>query len=141
MLFRSICKGVGRRLALLKSLGVSSPVLVSLALLGLKGCKLLTRRVIYVGDTPSHYDNRLSPHPIDRDSLFLSGLVVENLQELPLEGYREINTGRDYQSWHAVESLLRPYCDSIWNAVGYPRSEYFDSDGKWLGQVYRVGRN
>jgi hypothetical protein len=136
----AIFKGVGRRLAILKSLGVTSPVLVSLALLGVRGCRLLVRRLVYVGDNPGFYDHKLSPHPIDRDSLFLNGLVVENLQALPLEGYREANTGREYESWHAVESLLRPYCDSLWNAVGYSRSEYFDPNGKWLGQVYRPDR-
>jgi hypothetical protein len=137
---KAIFRGVGRRLALLKSLGVTSPVLVSLALIGVRGCKLLVRRVVYVGDTPSFYDNQLSSHAIDRDSLFLDGLVVENLQALPLEGYSETNLGRVYESWRAAESLLRPYCDSIWNAVGYLRSEYFDPNGKWLGQVYRPDR-
>jgi hypothetical protein len=136
----AIFKGVGRRLALLKSLGVNSPVLVSLALLGVRGCKLLVRRLVYVGDNPGFYDHKPSPHPIDRDSLFLNGLVVENLQALPLEGYRETNTEREYESGHAVESLLRPYCDSIWNAVGYSRSEYFDPNDKWVGQVYRPDR-
>ena len=136
----SIFKSVGRRLALLKSLGLTSPVLVSLAVLGVKGCKLLVRRIIYMGDTPAHYDHKLSPYVIDRGSLVLSDLVIENLQELPLEGYRETSTGREYESWHAVEGLLRPYCDAIWNAVGYPRSEYFDPNGKWLGQVYRPDR-
>jgi hypothetical protein len=136
----AIFKGVGRRLALLKSIGVTSPVLVSLALIGVRGCKLLVRRLIYAGDSPSHYDQRLSPHAIDRNSLLLNGLVVENLQALPLEGYRETNLGKEYESWRAVEALLRPYCDSIWNAAGYLRSEYFDPNGKWLGQVYRPDR-
>lgn len=134
----AIFKAVGRRLALLKSLGVTSPILVSLALIGVRGCKLLVRRVVYIGDTPGFYDNQLSSHAIDRDSLFLDGLVVENLQALPLEGYRETNLGRIYESWCGVESLLRPYCDSIWNAVGYLRSEYFDPNGKWLGKY--IGR-
>lgn len=136
----SIFNSVGRRLALLKSLGVTSPVLVSLALLGVKGCKLLVRRIIYMGDTPSHYEHKLSPYAIDRASLILSDLVIENLQELPLEGYRETNVGREYESWYAVQGLLRPYCDAVWNAVGYPRSEYFDPSGKWLGQIYRPDR-
>ena len=132
---------MGRRLALLKSLGVSSPVLVSLSLLGVKGCKLQVRRLVYVGDVPSHNKFELSPHAIDRQNLFLTGLVVENLQELPLEGYREAQFGKDYQDWRVAQSLLRPYCDSIWNAVGWIESAYFDPDGKWLGEVYREPRS
>ena len=136
----AIFKGVGRRLALLKSLGVTSPVLVSLALLGVRGCKLLVRRLVYVGDNPGFYDHKPSPHAIDRNSLLLDGLVVEDLQSLRLEGFRETNFRREHESWHTAESLLRPYCDAIWNAVGYPRSEYFDPNGKWLGQIYRPDR-
>jgi hypothetical protein len=134
---RAIFKGVGRRLLLLKRLGVDSPVSVSIALLNVKGCKLLLRQPVYVGGQPSHYNFRLSPHVIDRSNLLLTGLVVENLQELPLEGQREDMHGTDYLSWRVVQPLLRPYCDTIWNAVGYPRSEYFDLDGKWVGHIYR----
>jgi len=129
---RAIFKGVGRRLALLKHLGVSSPVLISVSLLGVMGCKLLLRRTFFVGDNPGGTQFILSPHPIDRQNLFLTGLVVENLQELPLEW-----EGNSPSGWRTAQSLLRPFCDSIWNAVGYQESYYFDPDGKWLGEVYR----
>lgn len=135
---RAIFKGVGRRLALLKSLGVTSPVLVSLALLGVRGCKLLTRLPYYVGENMGGYSLRLSRHAIDRRDLVLTGLVVENLQELPLEGYQQDGQDRIPRSWFVAPGLLRPYCDSIWNAVGSLRSEYFDPDGKWLGHISRV---
>lgn len=134
---RAIFKGIGRRLTLLKSLDVVSPVLVSVALVGVKGCKLMIRRLVYVGDTPGFYDYKLSSHAIDRDSLFLTGLIIENLLELPLEGFRATNAGRDPESFYAVQPLLRPYCDSIWNAVGFLRSEYFNNEGRWQGQIAR----
>jgi hypothetical protein len=66
-----------------------SPVLVSVALIGVKGCKLVSRRVVYMGD------------------------------------------------WHVAESVLHPYCDSIWNAAGFLRLEHFNTDGKWQGYVGR----
>jgi hypothetical protein len=122
---------------LLKRLGVNSPVLVSVSLLNVKGCKLLVRSLVYVGDQPSHINYRLSPHAIDRQNLFLTGLIVENLQDFPLEGSREDQHGTEYLSWRAVQPLLRLYCDAIWNAVGFPGSQYFDPDGKWVGHVYR----
>jgi hypothetical protein len=137
---RAIFKGVGRRLALLKSLGVTSPVLVSISLLGVKGCNLSVRALFYVGDSPGGYRHSLSRHRIDRPNLFLSGLVIENLQELPLEGFRGPVHDNVPRYWEVVQSLLRPYCDSIWNAFGYPRSTYFDPEGKWLGQVSREAR-
>jgi len=87
---------------------------------------------------PSYYEYRLSPHAIDRESLFVTGLVVENVGELPLEGFRESPGGlRDDESFYAVQPLLHRYCDSIWNAVGLLRSEYFNSEGKWQGQIAR----
>lgn len=130
----AIFNGVGRRLALLKSLGVASPVLVSLALINVKGCKLFLRYVTYVGDQPAHYRYRLSEHAIDRPRLSLSGVVVDNLQELPLEGdVRGVS-----QDWLTAQSLVRPYCDAIWNAAGYLRSRYFDKDGRWLAAVGRT---
>lgn len=130
---RAIFKGVGRRLALLKSLGVISPVLVTLSLLNVKGCKLFLRQIAYVGDQPSHNLYKLSEHPIDRARLSLSGIVVDNLQELPMEGdVRGIP-----QDWFTAQELIRPYCDSVWNAVGYPRSSYFGEDGQWFGDVRR----
>jgi hypothetical protein len=135
---RAIFKGVGRRLTLLKSLGIVSPVLVSVSMLGVRGCKLYVRRLIYMGDAPAFDENRPSPHAIDRDSIFLTGLIVENLSDLPLEGFREVSLGRqDDESFYAVQSLLRPYCDTIWNAVGFLRSEYFNAEGKWRNAIAR----
>lgn len=130
---RAIFKGVGRRLALLKGLGVTSPVLVSLYLVNVKGCKLFVRHVTYIDDQPAHYRYKLSEHTIDRARLSLSGIIVDNLQELPLEG--EVRGVP--QDWITAQALMHPYCDSIWNAAGYPRSSYFDTEGKWLGAVDR----
>lgn len=134
---RAIFKAVGRRLLLLKRLGVTSPVSVSVSLLNVKGCRLLVRYPIYVGDQPSHIGYRLSPHAIDRQNLLLNGLVVENLQELPLAGQREDRLGIEYLSWRTAQPLLRPYCDAIWNAAGYLRSEYFNPEGRWLDHIAR----
>ena len=137
---RAMFKAVGRRLCLLARLGVNSPVLVSVSLLNVKGCKFLVRSHVYVGDQPSHIQYRLSPHAIDRQNLLLAGLIVENPQEFRLEDYREDQDGAEPLNWRAVQPLLHPYCDSIWNAVGFPRSQYFDPDGKWVGHVYRSPR-
>jgi hypothetical protein len=129
---RAVIKGVGRRLAFLKLSGVRSPILVSVSLLNVMGCKLLLRRRFYVGNNPGGMDFYLSRHTIDRPNLFLTGLVIDNLNELPLEQVGDLPTG-----WRPVQRLLRPYCDSIWNAVGYPKSQYFDPESNWVGEIYR----
>ena len=134
---RAIFKGVGRRLLLLKRLGVTAPVSISISILNVKGCKLLLRYPIYIGGQAADTGFRLSPHVIDRQNLLLTGLVVENLQDLALEGEREGQHGIEYLSWRAVQPLLRPYCDTIWNAAGIPRSEYFDPNGNWVGHILR----
>lgn len=127
----AIFHGVGRRLALLKDLGVASPVLVSLAIINVKGCKLFLRQRVYVGDHPAHINYQLSEHTIDRARLMLSGVVVDNLQELPLEG----DVRGVPQDYLTAQNLVRPYCDAIWNAAGYPRSRYFDKGDNWLSAV------
>lgn len=133
---RALFKAVGRRLALLKHFGITSPVLVSIALLGVKGCKLFIRRLFYVGDSPGGINPMLSSHAIDRANLFLTGLLIENLQDLSLSKSEDEPTG-----WQSVPALLRPYCDAVWNAVGYRRSEYFTPAHRWLSRVYREDRD
>lgn len=139
---RAIFKGVGRRLLLLKRLGVTAPISVSIALLNVRGCKLLVRYPIHIGGQAADTGYRLSPHIIDRENLLLTGLVVENLQGLSLEGeHEDRHGGTEYLSWRTVQPLLRPYCDTIWNAAGFPRSEYFGSDDKWVGHIVRNSIN
>jgi hypothetical protein len=65
----------------------------------------------------------------------IDGITEDDLQALINEGRRgSMRVG-------ILRNLkFRPFCDAIWRAVGFPQSEYFDPDGKWLGHAYRPDR-
>jgi hypothetical protein len=130
---RSILSATGRRLALLKHLGVSSPVLVHLSLLGVRGYTMeLQHNGGHIGLSP--YRALAAANPIDRDDLLLGGIVVENLQAEVLEGFV---TGRNELPnwWVTAARIMRPALDTIWNAVGFERSLHYTSEGKRSGQI------
>jgi hypothetical protein len=93
---------VGRYTALLVELGVDLPIWVCLSLLGVKGYGMWLGLGAYY------------PHvqPVERDDLIIPEI--------------EMNDGE-----RAVEQILKPAFDSIWNACGYERSENYDEQGNW----------
>lgn len=105
---QSLVEAAENYLELLRRLGVESPVLVMLSLVGVRGYRMLTRG--FGGD---YYGARL----IDRDDLVVPEALVE-------EGP---GIGRD-----GAERLLRPLIDAVWDACGYEGSPYFDDDGRWI---------
>jgi hypothetical protein len=82
----------------LKSSGITAPIFVLATLTGVKGLCLAGR------------DFRTNP--IDRDTLFVPAVTLENL-ERPLH------------------PQLRPICDAIWRSAGVSRSPNFDNQGNW----------
>lgn len=130
---RVILKGVGRRLALLKELGVTSPVMLHISLLRVGGlllkgqvAKKLQGRAYYIPG------ERALPYPSDRDDFILDGHVIENLQDLPLSG-RLIGNDEVYQSWKTAEKIVQPLLDIIWNAFGEERCLHYNDKGEWIG--------
>jgi hypothetical protein len=93
-------------LSLLETLTVEPPIFVFLTLLGVKGYWMATDRSI----VRAH-----ERHCIDRDIVLLP--------EIPIESYQV-----------AVEDVLKPCFDNIWNACGFPKSMNYDQDGKWVGK-------
>jgi hypothetical protein len=134
---RVLFRTVGRRLALLKELGVSSPVMLQVSLLGVQNFKLKARTVAFGG---GHWVDKIFPDLIDRDDLLLPGQVIENIQDLPLEGIesREPSGVTVYNSWNAAKPLVRPLLDTVWNAAGLPHCLHYDDDGKWQGMINRT---
>ncbi|HHT9153904.1 MAG TPA: helix-turn-helix domain-containing protein, partial [Candidatus Hypogeohydataceae bacterium YC40] len=98
-------------LNVLKLLEVEPPVLIFLALLGVKGY-IMTVPQQHTG----HYVSRRDPRatPIDRDVLLLPEVMIERY-DLP------------------AESILKPCFDSVANACGLPGSLNYDKAGKWVG--------
>lgn len=90
-------------LRFLKTLGVTPPVAVALALTNVRGIEMSHDAF---SDIFGNY------HPIDIDTLSLPETVIENLDEDPVK-------------------ILKPMFDLIWNACGLPGSLNFDAQGRW----------
>ena len=104
---RLLIEGIGRQLGLLKRLDVGFPVVVLVAIVGLRG-------VMLVGGN-SNWPYREPPsglRRVDRDVLLLPDLLIEDSAE-------------------DMAGTLRPLLDSIWQASGLSESPYFDAEGKW----------
>ncbi|MBA7616748.1 hypothetical protein ES703_24047 [subsurface metagenome] len=86
-------------------LGVEAPFFVILSLLGVRGYG--------IGGVRSFYSRR-GQDRIDRDTLVIPEVIIEEFEcDIP--------------------EVMRPMFDSVWNAVGWPRSMNYDDNGKWIG--------
>jgi len=101
-----LLKALPRSLSIQKQLGVEPPLLVMLSLLGVSGYAMAV--------DPSRLFLH-EAHPIDRDNLLASDILVENFECDPAE-------------------VMRPVFDAIWNAAGWPRSMNYDETGQWVGR-------
>jgi len=99
---RELLDATSRFLQLQKHLGVEPPLLVMLTLLGVFGYSIPVDPVRF----------RQTRHPIDRDMLSISEVLVESFQ-------------------YDIDSVMRPIFDAVWNAAGWSGSINFDESGKW----------
>ncbi len=83
------------------SLGVPSPVWISIALLHVEGLKLYSAQSLHSG---------VGGQPIDRHEV-----------RIPMSEVREFDSD--------LSDALRPALDTLWNACGYPRCWLYDKDG------------
>lgn len=93
-------------LSALQQLEVAPPIVVMLTLQGVRGARLAIKQNFF-------HD---SPPPLDRNVLELPEVVIERF-----------GTPEEYQK------AVRPAFDALWNSAGYVRSQYFDDDGRWVG--------
>jgi hypothetical protein len=129
---RSI-NAVYRRLLLLKQLGITSPVMLHMSLLGVKNYRLFLRDEFYAGNRDySSFVMEAERHPIDRDDLLLRGELIEDFQGEHLTGKNE--HGVPLLLPHAGR-ILRPVFDTVWNAAGFSRSLHYNANGEWTGQL------
>ena len=88
------------------NLGVPLPVFISISLVGILEYRIIISSLYY-------QLKRDEIEPIDRDTLFLPDIVIDNYPaDLP--------------------AALRPIFDALWNASGYPGSPSYDAQGNWL---------
>lgn len=89
----------------LRDFGADIPVVVSLALVGVRGAVL----------DPGGYFPHAQAAPIDRHVLVLPDVMIRDLSA-------------------DAPAALRPAFDVFWQAGGFERSHGFDAAGKWLGE-------
>jgi hypothetical protein len=94
-------ESVRRYLDGLRELGVQPPLALLVSMLGVRGAELGVS--FNLGDDPT---------PIDRDTLLLPEVIVEDLNV-------------------DVPTVLRPMFDAVWNAAGFVRSFNYDDSGQW----------
>ncbi len=101
---RELIQSLTGYLNILKEIGVNTPIVIFLTLIGTKDWEM----VVNLRDFLLH-----PTYKIDRDILQLPETIIESY---------------DIQS----KDILRPMFDLIWNACGYKRSYNFDEDGNWI---------
>lgn len=136
---RMIFVTVGRRLSLLKSLDIDSPIMVQISLLGINNHKLRAKYVQF----QQLVDVSL-PDLVDRPDLVTRPVFVESLSNLILEGSYMQGNEKVPNYWNTAQNIVKPALDSIWNAFGAEKCLSFDEEGKWRGWVstsdaYRFG--
>jgi len=99
---KELMSSVERYLKLIENIGLPLPIYLFLSLIGIRD---------YVYATPPKRFPDVSI-PFNRDDYLFPEYVIQD--------YRE----------QAVK-ILRPCFDSIWNAAGFPRDEYYNDSGEW----------
>ena len=84
------------------AIGLDVPIQMFSALVGCKGVRICTDM--------SFHD--LADHGIDRSPVFFPKVEIGSLDKEPMK-------------------LLRPWCDTLWQACGMERSFSFDQEGRW----------
>ena len=99
-----VLDGVGRYLAVQKSLGIEPPLCIMLTLIGVKDSRLFAHRV----------GGPVASEPIDRNILQIPEVVLHTFECEP-------------------DVIMRPIFDAIGNAGGWPGSQSYNDQGRWAG--------
>jgi hypothetical protein len=107
-----VLESLVRYATLYGKLGIVGPIQVMLSLINYKGVKF---------GVPSALDwGGGSNHSFDREVILLLPSTIES-------------ANRDN-----IARAIRPTLDNLWNAVGYAKDLYFDDQGIWNSQKFRV---
>ncbi len=102
---RDIIIAIDNHMKILHQLGVETPIVIMVSLLGVSGYTMAVNKAKYPFS---------EERPIDRDILLLPDASVDTY---------------DFD----VTQILRPIFNTVWNATGWPKSINYDKDGKWVG--------
>jgi Putative DNA-binding domain len=97
-------------LAVLSYLSITPPIAVLLSFAGIKGWQMGVK---------DSYGIRGDRGGFDRDPLLVHELILTTV------------------ATDNVPQLLRPLIEAVWNAAGYPKSDYYDQNGNWVGENKR----
>lgn len=121
-----ILNGVQKRLALLKTLDIKSPVIMHLSLIGVKGYIMVPEgKADPFGDYLDSLKETARENPIDRDNLLLRGVLMDDFQGVD-----------DKNLFQYAAAKLRSSFGAIWNAAGFNGSKHYDEKGIWTGLIY-----
>ena len=100
---QKILHATSRYLKASKQLGVPLPLIITLTVIGVKG---------YAIATGSTWSNFRPTHTIDRDTLLLPDVLLE-----------------DYTT--PADVALKPVFDALWQAGGMNGCQHYDEKGRW----------
>lgn len=102
-----VFNAIGKYVNGLKSINVEPPLIIMCTLEGVEGARYHVVNTVFSDGTT----------PLDRSTLYLPDCVIDDFSV-------------DEADYHRA---IKPAFDALWNAVGYPKSRFFDSTGRWIG--------
>ncbi|MBX7171348.1 MAG: ATP-binding protein [Pyrinomonadaceae bacterium] len=130
-----LIKSVGWRLALLKFLGIDSPIMLNISVLGIHNYKIKVRYA-----QMNQYFDKILSNKSDRSDLIINPIFIESVSNLDLEGSIIEKNTEILNCWKTAENLLKPAFDSIWNAFGFEKCLYYDDEGIRIGYIKEYDR-
>jgi len=98
---RAVIEAVGLYLGLMRSISLTTPYVLGLSLLDVRGLRMGVKSGFFEED-----------HEIDRDDLIVPEILIEDDSIAPA-------------------TIIRPAIDAIWQATGWPGSTNYDENGTW----------
>jgi hypothetical protein len=137
---RHLMNTTTRCLGLMNDLGIASPVILHITLLGVNTYR------IEIEEDPVRFDigffnRRAEENPIQERDLVLPNIMIPQDELVQYANLTVADTNDDHAySELFIQSgmLLRPLFDIIWNAGGFTESLYFDQAALWTGRL-RIG--
>lgn len=103
---RTIIEPIKTCIELMKSLELSTPIIIMLSFIDVKGYEMAVSKTSRIS---------LYKHPINEEHLILPELIIENYN---LD----------------IRKKMKPIFDIIWQSCGIKRSINFDDQGNWIGK-------
>lgn len=101
---RKLLDALAKYLSTQKQVGVETPLIIMLSLVGISGYTMAVNRSRFPF---------ADAHPIDRNTLLIPEILLESFDS-------------------DLAEVMKPAFDSVWNAAGWPRSMNYNETGQWV---------